>query len=75
MGLGIGFDERYEPIACMMYNSTDADLTPILAMPVIVLQHNYRLRLTRTGMLDIASVKVTVAAVIAADRADAVLLG
>jgi len=75
MGLGICFDERYEPIACMMYDSTDADLTPIFAMPVIVLQHNDRLRVTRTGMPNIASVKVTVAAVVAADRADAVLLG
>jgi hypothetical protein len=58
-----------------MYNSTDADFTPTFAMPVIVLQYNDRLRLTRTGMLNIASVKVTVAAVVAADRADAVLLG
>jgi hypothetical protein len=58
----------------MMHNSTDTDLTPLFAVPVVVLQDNNRLRLTRAGVLNIASVKITVAAVITANRTDAVLL-
>src|ERR1700674_5704276 len=75
MDLGISLDERYEPIACMMYDSTDTDLAAVFAMPVIVLQDNDRLLLTLAGVLNIASVKVTVIAVVPANRADTVLLG
>lgn len=75
MGLGICLDERYEPVACMVHNSADALLTPIFAMPVIVLQDDDRLSLALAGMFDIASVKVTVAAVIPANWADAFLFG
>ena len=74
MGLGICLDKRYEPITGVMHNSTDTNLTSLFAMPVVVLQDNDRLRLTRTGVLNIASVKVTVIAVVATNRADAVLL-
>jgi len=75
MRLGICFDERYEPITCMMHNSADTDLASLFAMPVIVLQDNDRLRLTRAGVFDIAGVEVTVIAVIPADWTDAVLFG
>ncbi|MGD0569975.1 MAG: hypothetical protein ABSA78_16360 [Candidatus Sulfotelmatobacter sp.] len=73
MGLGICLDERYEPITRMMYNSPDADLATVFAVSVIVLQDNDRLLLTFAGVFNVASVKVTVIAIVAADWADAVL--
>lgn len=75
MGLGICFNERYEPIACMMHNSTDTDLASLFAMPVIVLQDNDWLCLTFASMFNIASVKVTVIAIVSANRTDTLLFG
>ncbi len=75
MSLGICFDERYEPITCMVHNSTDTDLASVFAMPVIVLQDNDRLLLTRARVFNIAGVEVTVIAIVSADWADAVLFG
>jgi hypothetical protein len=75
MGLGICFDERYEPITCMMHNCADTDLASLFAMPVIVLQDNDRLPPTRAGVFNIAGVEVTVIAIIPTDWADALLLG
>jgi hypothetical protein len=73
MGLGICFDERYEPITCMMYNSTDTDLASLFAMPVIVLQDNDRLPLTRAGVFNIAGTKVTVIAIVSANWTETLL--
>ena len=73
MGLGICFDERYEPITCMMHNCADTDLASLFAMPVIVLQDNDRLPLTRAGMFNIAGAKVTVIAIVSANRTETLL--
>jgi hypothetical protein len=75
MGLRIHLDKRYEPITCMMYDSTDAGLAPVFAMRVIVLQDNDWLLLTFARVLNMAGVKVTVIAIVSANWADAVLFG
>ena len=67
MGLGICFDERYEPIARRMYYSTDANFTSYFAMLMIMLQDIDRLFLTLTGVFNISSVKVAIIAVVSAD--------
>ena len=73
MRLGICFNERYKPIARVMYYATDADFASCFAMLVIVLQDNDRLCPARASVFNIASVKVTVVAVVSANRADALL--
>src|SRR6266496_1574690 len=73
MGLGICFDEGYEPITCMMHYSADTGFTPCLAMLMIVLQNDDWLPLTLTGVLNIASVKVAVVAIVPANWTDALL--
>lgn len=75
MGLGICFDERYESITGMMDYSADADLATVSAMLVVMLQDNDRLSLTLAGVLNITGVEVAVIAVVAANWADAFLLG
>lgn len=74
MSLGICFDERYKPVARVMHHPTDADFASCFAMLVIVLQDNDRLRPTRASVFNIASVKVAVAAIVSANRADALLV-
>jgi len=73
--LGIGLNERYEPIARVMYYSTDALLASVLAMPVVVLENDHRLFLTFTRMFNITSVKVALITVISANWADPLLFG
>ena len=75
MRLGIGFNERYEPVTRVMYYSTDAFLASVFAMAVIVLEDDNGLFLTLTRMFDIASMKVAVVAVIPANWADSLLFG
>ncbi len=75
MGLGVRLDECYEPIACMMHNPTDTDFTPVLAMPMIVLQDNDRLCPALACVLNISGVKIAVVAAVSANRTDAFLLG
>lgn len=75
MRLGVGFDERYESIARVMHHSTDTLLASAFAMAMIVLKDDNRLLAAFAGMFDIASMKIAVAAVVSAHRADALLLG
>jgi hypothetical protein len=74
MGLGICLDERYKPVARVMHYPTDTDFASCIAMFVIVLEDNNRLRPTRASVINIPSVKVTVVAIVPANRADALLL-
>lgn len=67
MGLGICFDERYEPITRRMNYSTDTNFASGIAMLMIVLQHIDRLFPTLTGVLNLSSVKVTVIAIVSAN--------
>jgi hypothetical protein len=73
MGLRICFDERYEPVARMVYNCTDTNLTPIFAMPVIVIQHDDWLSPALARVFDIASMKVAVIAIVSANWAETLL--
>ena len=74
MRLGIRLDERYEPVTGVMYDTPNAFLASILAMPVIVLEDDYRLFPALTRMFDIASMKVAIVAVEPANWADSILL-
>jgi hypothetical protein len=73
MGLGICFDERYEPVTRVMHYTPDTNLTSHFAMRVIVLKDNDRLFPTLTGVVHIARVKVTIVAIVSADWTDAIL--
>ena len=75
MRLGIGLDERYEPVTRVMYYPTDALLASIFAMSVIVLEDDHRLFLALARMFDIASMKVAVVAVVSANWANSLLFG
>ena len=74
MRLGICLEKRYKPITGVVDNATNTDRASCLAVSVVVLQHDDRLCPTGASMLDTASVKIAVAAVVATDRADAFLL-
>jgi hypothetical protein len=67
MRLGICFYERDEPIACMMHYSADTGFTSCLAMRMVMLQDNDWLPLTLTCVLDMASRKVAVVAIVPAN--------
>jgi hypothetical protein len=73
VSLGICLDEGNGSIACMVYDSTNTILAAVLAVPMIVLQNDNRLPLTSAWVFNLASVEVTIVAVIAADWTDAVL--
>jgi len=57
----------------MVYYSTNANFTSLLAMLMIVLQNNDRLSLTLPVVFNIASVKIAVIAIVSAHWADTVL--
>ena len=73
MHLGICLNERYKPIARVVHYPTDADFASCFAMLVIVLEDNDRLCPTRTSVFNIASVKVTVVAIVSAKGTNALL--
>jgi hypothetical protein len=75
MGLGISFEESYKPITSVMDDSADTDLASVLTMSVVMLQDNNWLFLALAGMLDIASVKITIVAVVSTNRTKAFLFG
>lgn len=74
MGLGICFDECYEPITCRMNHPTDTNFTSCFAMFMIVLQNIDRLSFTLAGMFNVSSVKITVIAIVSANWTDTILL-
>jgi hypothetical protein len=75
MSLRICLDKGNEPVTSVMHNSTDTLLASIFAVPVVVLQDDHRLFLALTRMRDVTSVKVAIVAAVAANRAEAILLG
>ena len=58
----------------MVYHATDADLTALVAMLVIVFQNNDWLLPAFTGVFYIASAEVTIIAVVSTDWTDTVLV-
>jgi hypothetical protein len=68
--LGIRLNKSDVPITRVMYYPTNALLTSVLAMTVVVLQHDDWLLPALAGVLDIASVKVAIVAVVSANWAD-----
>ena len=73
MHLGICLYERYKFIARVVHYSTDTDFASCFAMLVIVLEDNDRLCSTRPRVFNIASVIVTVVAIVSANRTNALL--
>lgn len=75
MGMRIRLDESYKPIAGVMDNPPDADLAPVLAMAVVMLQDNNRLSLALAGVFDIAGVEITIVTIVSANGTKAFLFG